>query len=285
MTFQVELVSPEAISYSGEAEMVIARTLEGGDIAFQPGHVPFIGVLAVWSVDVIRPDGNRREEAQPVGAVVDDVLVAGESHRARLVEARHQAQGQEAVGDRRTERAGGGPLDVDVDPLVVPGQVGEAVDHLLGDLEFGSPVAPGVLAAGGVDGVDVVEGDLVHVLGVLPCLDLGTRWRVGGPQANPGVSMARSPRPDRRGAPVRSGRRKSCRIRTPASPASQRAKWEEARPLLTWRLRGGPSPSHPGARWGRPVVGCLGSRAAVETGGTGIEEHAWTDTSERHGTR
>ena len=59
MTFQVELVSPEAISYSGEAEMVIARTLEGGDIAFQPGHVPFIGVLAVWSVDVIRPDRNR----------------------------------------------------------------------------------------------------------------------------------------------------------------------------------------------------------------------------------
>jgi len=59
MTFQVELVSPEAISYSGEAEMVIARTVDGGDIAFQPGHVPFIGVLAVWSVDAIRPDGTR----------------------------------------------------------------------------------------------------------------------------------------------------------------------------------------------------------------------------------
>ena len=59
MTFQVELVSPEDISYSGEAEMVIARTVEGGDIAFQPGHVPFIGVLSVWSVVVIRPDGER----------------------------------------------------------------------------------------------------------------------------------------------------------------------------------------------------------------------------------
>ena len=59
MTFQIELVSPEGISYSGEAEMVVARTLEGGDIAFQPGHVPFIGVLAIWSVDVIRPDGDR----------------------------------------------------------------------------------------------------------------------------------------------------------------------------------------------------------------------------------
>ena len=59
MAFQVELVSPEAITYSGVAEMVIARTVEGGDIAFQPGHVPFIGVLAVWSVEVIRPDGDR----------------------------------------------------------------------------------------------------------------------------------------------------------------------------------------------------------------------------------
>tara|TARA_Y100000588_G_scaffold149062_1_gene163109 strand:- start:1314 stop:1712 length:399 start_codon:yes stop_codon:yes gene_type:complete len=59
MSFQVELVSPEAITYQGEAEMVIARTVGGGDIAFQPGHVPFIGVLAVWSVDVIRPEGGR----------------------------------------------------------------------------------------------------------------------------------------------------------------------------------------------------------------------------------
>ncbi|MEE3275682.1 MAG: ATP synthase F1 subunit epsilon [Actinomycetota bacterium] len=59
MTFQVELVSPEAITYQGEAEMVIARTVGGGDIAFQPGHVPFIGVLSVWSVDVVRPDGGR----------------------------------------------------------------------------------------------------------------------------------------------------------------------------------------------------------------------------------
>ena len=69
MTFQIELVSPESISYSGEAEMVIARTLEGGDIAFQPGHVPFVGVLAVWSVDVIRPDGGRDTIAVPQGFV------------------------------------------------------------------------------------------------------------------------------------------------------------------------------------------------------------------------
>lgn len=57
--FNVEVVSPEAVSYSGTAEMVIARTVDGGDIAFQPGHVPFVGVLAVWSVEVIKADSSR----------------------------------------------------------------------------------------------------------------------------------------------------------------------------------------------------------------------------------
>ncbi len=57
--FKVELVSPEAVTYSGEATMVIARTIDEGDIAFQSGHVPFIGALAVWSVDVIREDNDR----------------------------------------------------------------------------------------------------------------------------------------------------------------------------------------------------------------------------------
>ena len=59
MTFQVEPVSPEGVTYSGDADMVVARTVDGGDIAFKPGHVPFIGVQAIWSVEVIRPHGGR----------------------------------------------------------------------------------------------------------------------------------------------------------------------------------------------------------------------------------
>ena len=55
----VELVSPEEVTYSGSAEMVIVRTTEEGDIAFQAGHVPFLGVLAPWSVEVLRPSGER----------------------------------------------------------------------------------------------------------------------------------------------------------------------------------------------------------------------------------
>jgi F-type H+-transporting ATPase subunit epsilon len=42
---QVELVSPEAIVYTGVATMVLARTPEG-EIAFQPGHIPFVGTLS-----------------------------------------------------------------------------------------------------------------------------------------------------------------------------------------------------------------------------------------------
>jgi len=55
----VEMVSPEEVTYSGSAEMVIVRTVEEGDIAFCAGHVPFLGVLAPWSVDVLRPGGER----------------------------------------------------------------------------------------------------------------------------------------------------------------------------------------------------------------------------------
>jgi F-type H+-transporting ATPase subunit epsilon len=116
MTFQVELVSPEAISYSGEAEMVIARTLEGGDIAFQPGHVPFIGVLAVWSVDVIRPDGDRDTIAVHQGfvqvagtkvSILSDVSEsAGDIDVARAEAAKSTAE-QALTADRDDEDATG----------------------------------------------------------------------------------------------------------------------------------------------------------------------------------
>ncbi len=54
----VEVVSPERITYSGDAEMVVARTVEGGDIAFQEGHIPFLGVLQVHQAKVIGADGE-----------------------------------------------------------------------------------------------------------------------------------------------------------------------------------------------------------------------------------
>jgi F-type H+-transporting ATPase subunit epsilon len=59
MPMQVELVSPEHILYSGEADMVIARTLGGGDIAFLPGHAPFVGALDIATATIRSSDGDE----------------------------------------------------------------------------------------------------------------------------------------------------------------------------------------------------------------------------------
>lgn len=55
MTLQVQLVSPERILWTGEAEMVTARTVEGGDISFLTGHASFVGALETGKVTV-RPN-------------------------------------------------------------------------------------------------------------------------------------------------------------------------------------------------------------------------------------
>ena len=58
MPLTVSVVSPERVLYSGEAMMVATRTVEGGDIAFQPGHAPFIAALATWPLRVIQSDSK-----------------------------------------------------------------------------------------------------------------------------------------------------------------------------------------------------------------------------------
>lgn len=68
MPLDVELVSPERIAFTGEAQMVICRTTRG-DIAFLPGHVPFIGVLATHPVRVLLEDGGEQVIAVHQGFV------------------------------------------------------------------------------------------------------------------------------------------------------------------------------------------------------------------------
>ena len=58
MTLQVQVVSPERILWSGEAEMVTARTVEGGDISFLTGHAPFLGALETGKITVRPADGD-----------------------------------------------------------------------------------------------------------------------------------------------------------------------------------------------------------------------------------
>jgi len=65
---QVEVVSPERILFSGEADMLTCRT-SSGDIAFLPNHAPFIGLLAIHPVVITLSAGGKEEVAVHGGAV------------------------------------------------------------------------------------------------------------------------------------------------------------------------------------------------------------------------
>lgn len=69
MPLTVELVSPERTLWEGEASMVVARTLGGGDIAFMTGHVPFLGALEIHPVVVYLVDESEQAIAVHGGFV------------------------------------------------------------------------------------------------------------------------------------------------------------------------------------------------------------------------
>ena len=54
---RVELVSPERKIWTGEADMVIAKTLDG-EIGILPGHAPVLGTMVDGSVVRITPTGG-----------------------------------------------------------------------------------------------------------------------------------------------------------------------------------------------------------------------------------
>jgi F-type H+-transporting ATPase subunit epsilon len=77
MSLSVELVSPEKVLFQGEADMVVARPSDG-DIAFLPGHTPYLGALGIGVLRVLLPESGEKEFAVHGGFVEvsnDRVLV------------------------------------------------------------------------------------------------------------------------------------------------------------------------------------------------------------------
>lgn len=108
MTLQVELVSPERILYSGDADMVIARTTDG-EIAFMTGHAPFIGSLGVGAVTIRASDGDDVLAAVHQGFVeVTDDRVTVLSDVAELVDDIDAARAQQALERAEQERGSAG---------------------------------------------------------------------------------------------------------------------------------------------------------------------------------
>jgi F-type H+-transporting ATPase subunit epsilon len=69
-----ELVTPSRNLYSGEAEMVVCRTVDG-EIAFLANHMPYIGALDTCVVRVVGPSTGG-EPTPEAGSAEGEVRVA-----------------------------------------------------------------------------------------------------------------------------------------------------------------------------------------------------------------
>jgi F-type H+-transporting ATPase subunit epsilon len=56
-TLRVELVAADQAVWSGEAKMVIAKTIEG-EIGLLPGHEPMLAILGAGEVRITLPAGE-----------------------------------------------------------------------------------------------------------------------------------------------------------------------------------------------------------------------------------
>ena len=58
MPLHVSLVSADAEVWSGEASLVVAKTVEG-EIGFMAGHEPVLAILAEGQVRITKDDGSK----------------------------------------------------------------------------------------------------------------------------------------------------------------------------------------------------------------------------------
>ena len=85
---------------SAEADMVLARTIGGGDIAFLPGHAPFIGALDTWTVEIRLADGSDR-----LAAVHGGFVEVSDDHVKILSDLAELATRSTSSGRGRSRRA------------------------------------------------------------------------------------------------------------------------------------------------------------------------------------
>jgi F-type H+-transporting ATPase subunit epsilon len=105
----VELVSPERILYSGDAEMVVCRTVDGGEIAFLSGHAPFLGALGEGMVRIKTSSGEEVAAVHGGFVEVRDnrvIVLSDVAELAADIDVDRARRAKEAA--ERGEDAGGG---------------------------------------------------------------------------------------------------------------------------------------------------------------------------------
>jgi F-type H+-transporting ATPase subunit epsilon len=99
----VELVAADRKIWSGEARMVIARTLDG-EIGILPGHIPVLGVMESGPVRIDTTDGESIMAAVHGGFLsVADNVVSILAEVAELADEIDVARAQAALEEARSD--------------------------------------------------------------------------------------------------------------------------------------------------------------------------------------
>ena len=110
----VELLLPDQSLWSGEAGMVIAKTIDG-DIGILPGHAPVFGILSPGSLVRVREVEGSEGTGDAVRAAVRDGFLSGSGDGVAilawegLLAADVATWAAQSDLDSATEAAGSGP--------------------------------------------------------------------------------------------------------------------------------------------------------------------------------
>ena len=102
MTLHVELLMPDRSLWSGEAGLVIAKTLEG-DIGVQTGHSPVFGILSPGSLVRIREVPGDDNPGDVVRAAVRDGFLSVADNRVSILASVGQLATEIDVAAARTD--------------------------------------------------------------------------------------------------------------------------------------------------------------------------------------
>lgn len=102
MTLHVELLMPDRKLWSGEAGLVIVKTLEG-DIGVQTGHSPVFGILSQGSLVRIREVPGDDNPGDVVRAAVRDGFLSVTDNRVSILASVGQLAGEVDVSGVRAD--------------------------------------------------------------------------------------------------------------------------------------------------------------------------------------
>jgi F-type H+-transporting ATPase subunit epsilon len=113
VTLHVEVLLPDRSLWSGEAGLVIAKTIDG-DIGVQTGHSPVFGILSPGSVVRIREVPGDENPGDVVRAAVRDGFLSVTANRVSILASSGELSGEVDVTEAQadlaaaTEAAGSG---------------------------------------------------------------------------------------------------------------------------------------------------------------------------------